>query len=143
MKPLLRLGATLLLASGACTSLQGQQALPPADTRSPVLAGALELFLPTVGFAYAGDWKRGLPPNIVRVGAVVSIVATDWCREDGDDACAVLGLLLGVGHVWATIGAVNTARDRNRRSEPSSVGLLFRPASNGSLRVGVSLRHQE
>jgi hypothetical protein len=67
--------------------------------RSPVLAGALELFVPTAGFAYAGDWERGLLPNAVRIGSVVGIVATDACvRDNGNTkrpaACATLGATL-------------------------------------------------
>lgn len=110
--------------------------------RSPVLAGGLELFLPTVGFGYAGDWQRGLLPNVVRVGSVVGIVATDVCdsAEGNDATCAVLAGTLAIAHVWATIGAVNTARDHNRTVGQGSTALLLRPGQSGSLRIGMSLR---
>lgn len=42
--------------------------------RSPLVAGLLEFYVPTVGYAYAGDWTRGLLPTAVRGAATVAIV---------------------------------------------------------------------
>lgn len=128
----------VLVLCGARPAMAQSPDSNDASPPSPWVAGGLELFLPTVGFAYAGDWARGIPPNLVRVGAVVGIVASDACDGEGDDtACAVLGLTLLASHVWAVVGAVGTARDRGT-STPSS-GLLLSPGMDGSLAVGLSL----
>ena len=111
--------------------------------RSPILAGAFELFLPTTGFAYAGDWKRGLLPNAVRIGSVVGIVATDACADDDESGgtCIALVAALAISHVWATVGAVKTAQDRNRALEAAPRELVLRPGpTSGSLSFGLAIR---
>lgn len=104
----------------------------------PIVAMALEAVLPTIGHAYAGDWNKGLLPNIVRVGgAITTIVGSVSCIDDifeeEDSGCGML--LLGVlaftgGGIWAIISANNVAREFNARLRESlgiSLGVDARP----------------
>jgi hypothetical protein len=113
------------------------------DIRSPVLAGALELLLPipTLGYAYAGNWRRGLLPGGVQVLGVFVLAygVTDTVVEGvvtGDDdatcgaACAVgIAMILG-GRVWSTVGAARTAQSWNLE-RGSSLSLQWVPAPGG------------
>lgn len=110
------------------------------STRSAGLAGTLELFVPTAGFAYAGEWTRGLLPNAVRIGSVVGMVSN--CDPDRGDrgTCAALAGVFLVSHIWATVGAANTARDRNRSLGAADAGLVvLQGPADGALSVGLRL----
>lgn len=110
--------------------------------RSPVLSGALELFVPTAGFGYAGDWRRGVLPNVIRIGSLAGLLVSDVCESDNgnDGACAALAATLAISNIWAIVGAVNTARDRNRAVGATSPGLaLFPGPSTGSFSIGLAL----
>ena len=102
------------------------------DHRAPVMAGALDFFLPTLGYAYAGDWRRGLLPGGVRIVGVGLIVhglskATVDGLFGGDADCGSqcsLGLgMVVVGTVWGTVGAARTAHLHNRNVAGASVSL--------------------
>lgn len=124
-----------LLGTIALTSRAAAQ-----STRSSGLAGALELFLPTAGFAYAGEWTRGLLPNAVRIGSVVGIVSN--CDPDRGDrgTCAAFAGVLLASHIWATVGAANAARDRNRSMGAAAPGLVvLQGPADGALSVGLQL----
>ena len=44
--------------------------------KSPFAAGVLEVFtLPTIGYAYAGNWRRGIPSGLVRLGGLGLIIS--------------------------------------------------------------------
>lgn len=114
--------------------------LSAQSTRSSGLAGTLELFIPTAGFAYAGEWTRGLLPNAVRIGSVVGIVSD--CDPDRGDrgTCAAFAGVLLLSHIWATVGAANTARERNRSLGASDAGfVVLQGPADGALSVGLRL----
>lgn len=105
----------------------GQQA-NLAQGRNVLLAGAIELVVPLVGHAYAGDLGRGLWPAAVTVGGFAAMefaffAIDDNCRigEDGVQVCdnaSRLVLMCGAlsylaGRVWGAVSAVNTARQAN------------------------------
>lgn len=134
------LGAPFLLL----IALLGASALPSRamaqSNRSSGLASTLELFIPTAGFAYAGEWTRGLLPNAVRIGSVVGIVS--HCDPDRGDrgTCAAFAGVLLVSHIWATVGAANTARDRNRSLGAAAPRLVvLQGPADGALSVGLRL----
>ena len=108
------------------------EATQASDHRSPVVAGLIEPFVPTLGYAYAGDWRRGLLPAGVRVVGVGLIVhglskATVDGLFGGDADCGSqcsLGLgMFMVGTVWGTVGAARTAHLHNRNVAGASISL--------------------
>jgi hypothetical protein len=126
----------MLLASAIVTLLGARhlsgQVAPAPSHKSPLAAGLLEWFtVPTVGYAYAGDWSRGIPSGLVRLtgfGLVLSAVNVD---EPVDDACGgrcALGLAMFLGgSAWAVIDAVNTAERENDRRRSTSAGVSALP----------------
>jgi hypothetical protein len=68
------LGSVLIIsppgfaASQSSGEQQTEVASSDPGTRSPTAAALLEAVIPTAGFAYGGEWRRGLLPNALRVG---------------------------------------------------------------------------
>lgn len=92
--------------------------------RSPGAAKVLEIYIPTAGFAYGGNWRRGLLPNAVRIGGLYLAVAAIFRDSDllfgGNDLkCQTeckAGFVLGVlGTGWAVKGAVDVTNEFNDR----------------------------
>ncbi len=129
------------LAGPAQAQTQAVDTVYVGSHHSPWTAGVVEWVLPSAGFAYAGDWKRGLLPNAIRVASIVTIVA--GAEDDGDscgNGCAALGLTVVASTIWAVIGAVNTAHDHNARvREPRS--FIMGPAPQGGVSLGFRLHH--
>lgn len=101
-------------------SWTGKAARSPGS-RSPGLAAGLEFLfpVPTLGYAYAGDWRRGLLPGGVQVVGASLIVAgitetvIDGLSGDTDADCGSLcavgiTMLIG-GRIWSTVGAARAA----------------------------------
>jgi hypothetical protein len=114
------------------------------DTRSPLLAGALELLMPvpTLGYAYAGNWRRGLLPGGIQVlglflvSAGVGGVIFDGLFDADDDAscgalCPIGATMIVGGRVWATVGAARTARTRSLE-RGGALSLQWVPTSGGT-----------
>ena len=148
MRTYILLCLTLAAFASQPTVVEGQQAT--TDTvfvggeRSNVLSGVIELYLPTVGFAYAGDWKRGLLPNALRIGSFIGLLSTVDCLDDSSSSDTAAGLwvtaFLGTT-VWAVVEAVNTANDRNRAVRLRRAQLSVAPAPFGGVSVGLRLLH--
>jgi len=139
------LGLALAAFASQPTVANGQQAAPDSvfvgDERSAVLSGVLE-YIPMVGFAYAGDWKRGLLPNAFRVASFIGFAATvDFLSPSCSAACTVSGFAMVATSVWAVVGAVNTARDHNKAARVPRSSLSVAPAPFGGLSVGLRLLH--
>ena len=84
--------------------------------KSAGVAVLLEWLVPTVGHAYAGNWKRGLLPNAVRVSGAVLFAVGLSEGSDGDvySGETELGLvMMAGGTIWAMVRAGRTARDYN------------------------------
>lgn len=146
---LLLLALAFLLLPAA---LRAQDVVSPAadpapvfiQERSPVLAGVLDVFIPTAGYAYAGNWKRGLPSAAVRVVGLVlvmeHIVVTPlWGETDCDAGCIIGQVLLLGGTAWAGWDAAATARRTNERLRSRVLGLTLAPSGSGGMRMGVRL----
>lgn len=99
----------------------------PADStrrehaRSPFLSGMLEWTLPMAGYVYAEDVKRGIAPNLVRVGGLVLYFdglgagKINWPNPRAVSN-ALIGLGVGTaGSLWAIGGAVSATQQRNAR----------------------------
>ena len=100
----------------SCCALVGYGLSIPDDSRrSAGLAVLLEWFVPTVGHAYAGNWKRGLLPNAVRVsgGVLLSSALLHGDLSTGTFEAGVI--MMAAGTVWAMARAGKTARAYNER----------------------------
>lgn len=104
--------------------------------KSVGVAVFLEWLVPTVGHAYAGNWKRGLLPNAVRVsGAVLFAVGlSEGSSGDLYTGETEMGLIMMAGGtIWAMVRAGRTAKEYNDglrldvgvREEGVSLGLTF------------------
>ena len=139
-----------LLATSALP-MHGQEAAQIPDEepeivviseKSAMVAGALEWIFPTVGYAYAGNWVRGLPSAGLRIGGLllaldrqsVSFGETPPCQGQ-----CVLGLVMAVGGtIWAIVGAGSTARHENDRRRAAARGVQVAPTFGaGGAGVGV------
>ena len=103
----------------ADTSLSVRTALYESNRTIPLLAVGLEYLLTPVGHAYAGNWKRGIPPAVVLYGGVALLAKTALdCLDDdceGNDPALIAGLVATTGgKLWALVSAYDTARDSNR-----------------------------
>ena len=140
------LGLALAALGSQPTVVDGQQAT--TDTvfvggeRSAVLSGVLEYF-PTLGFAYAGDWKRGFLPNAFRVASYIGLLSTiDFLDSSSPDTAEIVwGVAAFATTVWAVVGAVNTAKDYNRAVRATRSQLSVAPAPFGGVSVGLRLLH--
>jgi len=138
------LGLALAALGSQPTVVDGQQAT--TDTvfvggeRSAVLSGVLEYF-PTLGFAYAGDWKRGFLPNAFRVASFIGAGVTFDPLGNESTASVVWVLAVIATSVWAVVGAVNTAQDHNRAVRATRSQLSVAPAPFGGVSVGLRLLH--
>ena len=79
-RQLILLSLALAVTASPPTVVEGQQATTDtvvvSGERFPLVSGVLEFYLPTIGFAYGGDWKRGLIPNAFRVGSFIGLYLT-------------------------------------------------------------------
>ena len=137
----------------------GQQA-NEAHGRNVLLAGAIELVVPVLGHAYAGDAVRGLWPAAVAaagLGAmeVALFVIDDNCRigEDGVEVCdnaraevLMLGILTYLAaRAWGVVSAVNTARQANallmrERAAGKGAEVDLSVAQIGQFTIGLVVR---
>jgi hypothetical protein len=142
-EPLAPAAPSWFQAEAPATLVHPPEGTADPDTRSPVLAGALELLMPvpTLGYAYAGNWRRGLLPGGVQVlglflvSAGVGGVIFDGLFGGDDDAscgalCPVGATMIVGGRVWATVGAARTARTRNLE-RGGALSLQWVPTSGG------------
>ena len=115
-------------------------------TRSPGAAKFLEIFIPTAGFAYGGNWRRGLLPNAVRIGGLYLGVATLFrdsehlfgsggleCRTE----CKAGFVLAAVGSAWAIGGAVDVTNEFNDRLRAASAQVTISPSPDRGLSIGL------
>ena len=113
---LMLLGGALFVSVPSAGAPQNTDATSVSESRSALLSGVLEWYVPTMGYAYAGDWSGGLLPNAVRLGGVVAI----WVGV-GTDSESVLytGVVaFTAGTVWAVAGAAHAARRRSGGRPP-------------------------
>ncbi len=130
---------TVLLSAPTGGAAQSVDTVHIAESRSALLSGVLEWLVPTVGYAYAGDWKGGLLPNTVRIGGTIAYLASD---ANNCEAVCTAGLLAGVGGtVWAIVGAAKTAKRRPSEPQPTRSGLMVVPSQWGGAEFRYSWIH--
>ena len=102
--------------------------------KSPFGAGVLEVFtLPTIGYAYAGNWRRGIPSGLVRVGGM-GLVMSQQLTFFGDpppcrDLCVAGAVMLGLGTIWALIDVVGTTKRENEKRRLRAGGVARPPST--------------
>jgi hypothetical protein len=127
-------------------AMPGDDERATAPQRNPTTAGVLEaLTIPTLGYAYAGNWARGLPPAMIQLLGVGLILEQQYCLcifEDPppcEGACTA-GIILVVGaRLWAMVDASSTAKRSNARAQGSLSGSRMMPILSPT-RAGVSFR---
>ena len=156
------LGALLNLA-GPVHAQRPRIVRPPQKTpeeryedmkKSPWLAATLELILPTVGHAYAGDEDGGKPmAGLMGAAAVIfwaTAMGTHRCTK-GEPYCWVPDIILKTcamaiigSRVWAFDSALRLARRTNafyrRRLGLNDAGLALSVTPGGQVGLGVRLR---
>ena len=140
----------LLLLPTPSTAQSVEQPVVPEVDRPQVqeaekdLGGALflELLVPVLGHAYAGDARRGVLPAVVTLGGVGMIFGGASARDYAGVIVALGGIAVSAGgKIWGLVSAVDTARDYNRRlRERASPTLVL--TRDGRASIGVSLRFQ-
>lgn len=130
----------------ACASLtrhsnaQSSDSLAIDSYKSPALSAALEWAVPTLGYAYAGRWRKGVLPSVLRIGGVVLIV----CAYTGQETIPnpyIAGEVMGViGTVWAMTGAAHTAKQTNEWIRNANVRFSLALDYNRRPRVGICLQ---
>ena len=109
------------------------------------MAFAMELVVPVLGHAYAGDAKRGIAPAVVHVagygliGYGVSrafdclLCGSGSGNDNTDGIIIVTGVAAAVvGKVWGLVSIASTVRDRN-------ASLVVEPTPNGQFGVGIKV----
>ena len=124
-----------------CPQVMAQGA-PGADTLPPVIgseksvttAALLEAFtVPTLGYAYAGSWARGLPSAAVQLLGVGLALEQQLCLcfFEEPPPCVgrcVVGIALAVGaRVWAIIDASLTVKRNNAGGQGTISALRMLP----------------
>ena len=147
MRPALRWAGVFLFLTAS--SVSGQQPGDPASASDAApfkdwpVAFTLELFVPTLGHAYAGDFDRGIAPALV-TGVGVGLVALAYHRNPEPGANWFYVGLVGIGAIaggktWGMVSAVRTTLDHNSaRREHVAPALALTP--DGRALIGVSVR---
>lgn len=160
--------AAVLVVSGAGFAQEAPQrsvsavGLQSSGEKSEAAAIGLELILPVLGHAYAGDAKRGILPAAVHVAGFATLILVavenlnvsfplgDLFSESEEENSSGNGLDAGVyvglaaflgGKVWGVVSAAGTARDYNRSlSSPPRASVIVGPAPDGGIAAGLVLR---
>ncbi len=129
----------LALALIAATPGFAQDAEAPPGHKDPIIAFAIEMFVPVLGHAYAGDAKRGIAPAVVQVagfGLVLYGVNEEldnlFGSSDGDARPLIyVGLAsVAVGKFWGLVSVAKTVRERN-------ASLVVEPTPDRQVAVGI------
>jgi len=131
---------------GQAGSAGGAEPAANAYEKSPATAGLLEAFtLPTLGYAYAEQWSRGLLPALGQVTGILLVAEQQYClcifeEPPPCDGQCVAGIVLAVGsRLWAVIDASATVRRRRASAGIAEPGVMVAPSFRHG-RVGVAFR---
>ncbi|MCY4399128.1 MAG: hypothetical protein OXE96_07310 [Gemmatimonadetes bacterium] len=130
----------LALALAAPTPGFAQEAEPPSGHKEPVIALAIELFVPVLGHAYAGDAKRGIAPAVVHVAGVGLVIhalnenLNNLFNSEKDSRnVAIVGLAaFAVGKAWGLVSVASTVGERN-------ASLVVEPTPDRQVSVGIKV----
>jgi hypothetical protein len=123
----------ILLSSAMQAAAQEPSDTLPAGTPEVVViseksswaAGVLEWAIPTAGYAYAGNWSRGIPPAVVRItGAALwfSDLGIDPFAETSCKGACIVGVVLTAGGtIWGVADAVTTTKRENEKRRAAAV----------------------
>ncbi len=118
------------------------QSVAVVSEKSPVAAGVLEWAFPTLGYAYAGNWSRGVPSALVRITGLVLFMEDQFVIFGEPPPCegqCVLGVAMALGGtIWAIVDAGRTATRENERKRASVLGATVVP-TYGPAGPGIGL----
>ena len=97
-----------------------------AQKKDEFTAAGLEMTVPVLGHAYAGDASAGLSPLVVRGGDLILLIVGSQvgCRDEFGGTCiregneALMWLGIGgyvAGRIWGVVSALELAREHNDR----------------------------
>lgn len=142
----------VLLSTAVRVQAQDTPTTPEADAppvvvvseKSPVAAGVLEWVLPTLGYGYAGNWTRGIPPALVRITGATLVLSQYGLPGFGEpqpcEGECVVGVVMAVGAtIWAIVDAGRTASRENARRRDTIFGSAAMPTLGPTGR-GIGLR---
>lgn len=141
------LAAAALAAVPPSASSQERAGGNGRTEKSPVAAAVFELYVPLTGYAYAGDWKRGIPAAALWAGGVAALAYGAACVTDGPgEGCSEarrrageLGwLAAAISRLWGGVGAYRTAREHHRAAGTGPNPVLVR-RDDGRLGIGLRL----
>lgn len=143
---LILLAAPRTLA-GQNPELEPEPAPVVVSEKSAFAAGAIEWFVPTGGYAYAGDWSRGIPSGVVRLAGFAMIAEqqfTIWGDPPPCEGTCVAGVILAAGGtLWGVLGAAATARRTNERLRGEALARVsvspVRGPDGTGVRIGMRL----
>ncbi len=131
----------LALALIAPTPGFAQDAEAPPGHKGPIIAFAIELFVPVLGHAYAGDAKRGIAPAAVHVagcGLLLYAVTEELDNLFGDAdhdfrPLMYVGLAAAAaGKFWGLVSVASTVRERN-------ASLVVEPTADRQVAFGIKV----
>ena len=102
--------------------------------KSPFAAGGLEVFtLPTIGYAYADNWRRGIPSGLVRLGGI-GLIVSQQLTIFGDpppclDLCVAGTVIFSLGTIWAVIDVVGTTKRENEKRRERAGAMAGAPST--------------
>ena len=143
--------SAILLALATSLQAQDTSRAPASNTaqvvviseKSAVGAGVLEWAIPTVGYAYAGNWSRGIPSALIRIAGGLLVIDQQFVIFGDPPPCegqCILGGAMALGGtIWAVIDAGGTARRENERRRQAARGPMVVPTF-GEAGPGLSVR---
>ncbi|MCY3612602.1 MAG: hypothetical protein OXH51_13820 [Gemmatimonadetes bacterium] len=139
-------GLVLLPTHIAPTPGSAQEAEDPPGHKDPIIAFAMEMVVPVLGHAYAGDARRGIAPALVHVAGygligygVTRALDCLLCGsgggdDDTDGVIIITGLAAAVvGKVWGLVSVASTVRDHN-------ASLVVEPTPDRQLALGLKVK---
>ena len=117
--------------------------LKPFEVKSLTGALVLEIFVPTLGFLYAENWKKGILPVAFRIsGLIMAYRQLDIGIMGGKTKIADKFLFTGgivvwvTGWIWSYISLKNAVNDSNR-----SLRLSFMPSLGNPRKIMMTLSY--
>lgn len=143
---------TMIVAAATVRDLSAQSAKSSDDAavwneynamkKMEIGAGAIELAIPVLGCAYAGDSKPCIIPGVVRVVSFVGMVASsvDYDPRSGTGLLSLFTATYLGSTAWGAYTAYRTA-DTGNANLRKKMGIAVTPGiESGSVGVGLAIK---
>ena len=113
-----------------------KQMLYETKAKSPMMAMAWQSFIPSIGYAYIDDWKRGLKFTAIEISlCIVGLISIDW----SDYAPLAFWGPAGILHLYQYADLYKETNKYNERlhnkifdKKDNNFSFLILPTSNGA-----------